>query len=139
MKAEGKTLHDKLDELFIAHGYHAEGQFSEKLPGSGGRETTAKLMSAFRTAPPASLGGVGLAKVRDYGEHEVRALPQNEREAALPEPDGNLLMFESGPAGDGGTAVKVAVRPSGTEPKIKFYTFANAPVPGDRPTGGHQK
>ena len=131
LKAEGKTLHDRLDELFAAHGYHAEGQFSEKLPGSGGRETTAKLMAAFRTAPPQSLGGVELARVRDYAEHEVRALPQNTREAALPEPDGNLLLFESGPAGAGGTAVKVAVRPSGTEPKIKFYTFADAPVPGD--------
>ena len=127
LKAEGKTLHDRLDELFVAHGYHAEGQFSEKLPGSGGRETTAKLMSAFRTAPPAGLGGVELAKVRDYGEHEVRSLPGNDREEALAEPDGNLLMFESGSAG---TAVKVAVRPSGTEPKIKFYTFASAPVPG---------
>ena len=127
LKGGGKTLHDRLDALFVAHGYHAEGQFSEKLPGSGGRETTAKLMAAFRTSPPATLGGVELASVRDYGEHEVRALPQNTREQALPEPDGNLLMFESGRAG---TAVKVAVRPSGTEPKIKFYTFASAPVPG---------
>ena len=126
LQGEGKTLHDRLDELFVAHGYHAEGQFSEKLPGSGGRETTAKLMTAFRTAPPTTLGGVELATVRDYGEHELRALPGNDREEALPEPDGNLLMFESGRAG---TAVKVAVRPSGTEPKIKFYTFASAPVP----------
>ena len=126
LKAEGKTLHDRLDALFVAHGYHAEGQFSEKLPGSGGRETTAKLMAAFRTSPPSVLGGVELKTVRDYGEHEVRTLPGNDREQALPEPDGNLLMFESGAAG---TSVKVAVRPSGTEPKIKFYTFAAAPVP----------
>ena len=131
LKAEGKTLHDRLDELFAQHGYFAEGQFSEKLPGSGGKALTAKLMTAFRTAPPASLGGVALSKVRDYGEHEVRRLPANERSDALPEPDGNLLMFESaGFAGTGGgKAVKVAVRPSGTEPKIKFYTFASAPVP----------
>ncbi|MFH5803373.1 phospho-sugar mutase [Alienimonas sp. DA493] len=126
LKAGGKTLHDRLDELFVAHGYHTEGQFSEKLPGSGGREITAKLMAAFRTDPPTTLGGIELAKVYDYADHEVRSLPTNERSEALPEPDGNLLIFQSD-AGSG-TAVRVAVRPSGTEPKIKFYTFATAPV-----------
>ena len=126
LKADGKTLHDRLDELFVEHGYHAEGQFSEKLPGSGGRETTAKLMAAFRTDPPTSLGGVELAKVLDFSEHEVRSLPGNERSDALPEPDGNLMIFQSDPGA--ATAVRVAVRPSGTEPKIKFYTFANGPV-----------
>ena len=133
LKAEGKTLHDRLDDLFVAHGYHAEGQFSEKLPGSGGRETTAKLMAAFRTAPPTALGGVELAKVRDFGEHEVRSLPSNEHTESLTEPDGNLLLFESGAAGK---TVKVAVRPSGTEPKIKFYTFASAPVPDEAGLAG---
>ncbi|QDT17746.1 phospho-sugar mutase [Alienimonas californiensis] len=126
LKSGGKTLHDRLDELFVAHGYHTEGQFSEKLPGSGGKEITAKLMKAFRSAPPTALGGVELAKVLDYADHEVRSLPGNERIDALPEPDGNLLIFQSD-AGSG-TAVRVAVRPSGTEPKIKFYTFATAPV-----------
>ena len=135
LKADGKTLHDRLDELFAQHGYFAEGQFSEKLPGSDGRAVTAKLMAAFRTAPPTELGGVPLAKVRDYGEHEVRSLPANDRIDALPEPDGNLLMFESGGVRSrgGGKTVKVAVRPSGTEPKIKFYTFASAPVTDDLP------
>ncbi|NNJ24565.1 phospho-sugar mutase [Alienimonas chondri] len=126
LKSGGKTLHDRLDELFIEHGYHAEGQFSEKLPGSGGRETTAKLMAAFRSDPPTSLGGIELAKVFDYEDHEVRSLPGNERTEALPEPDGNLMIFQSDPGGS--AAVRVAVRPSGTEPKIKFYTFANAAV-----------
>ena len=133
LKAEGQTLHDRLDRLFVKHGYHAEGQFSEKLPGSGGRETTAKLMAAFRASPPTALGGVELAKVLDFAEHEVRSLPSNERTDALPEPDGNLLIFQSDP---GGTAVRVAVRPSGTEPKIKFYTFATAPVPDAAGLGG---
>ena len=126
LKGADKTLHDRLDELFVEHGYHNESQFSEKLPGSGGREITAKLMTAFRTDPPRSLGGVELAKALDYEEHEVRSLPENERLDALPEPDGNLIIFQSDPGA--GAAVRVAVRPSGTEPKIKFYTFATAPV-----------
>ncbi|MEM9701775.1 MAG: phospho-sugar mutase [Planctomycetota bacterium] len=126
LKGSGKTLHDRLDELFIEHGYHTEGQVSERLPGSGGREITAKLMAAFRSSPPTALGGVALSKVNDYGEHEVRSLPANQRIEALPQPDGNLLIFEGG--SDTGPAVRVAVRPSGTEPKVKFYTFATAPV-----------
>ncbi len=130
LKGSDKTLHDRLDELFVEHGYHAEGQVSEKLPGSGGREITAKLMAAFRSDPPTTLGGIALSKVSDYEEHEVRALPGNDRIEALPEPDGNLMIFESrsSHAGGAGAAVRVAVRPSGTEPKMKFYTFAVAPV-----------
>jgi len=82
-------------------------------------------MAAFRESPPTILAGVPLARVRDYRRHEVRALPDNSRIEDLPKPSGNLLFFESTEAdGDFG----IAVRPSGTEPKIKFYFFARQPV-----------
>ena len=126
LKAEGKTLLDRLDALFVEHGYFTEGQRSEVLTGSAGRELTNRLMTAFRTDPPTELAGLKLAKVSDYGEHEVRTLPSNEHAESLAEPDGNVLIFKTAAGGE--KNVRVAVRPSGTEPKIKFYTFADAAV-----------
>ena len=81
------------------------------------------LMRALREAPPIELAGVTMVRVRDYARHEIRALPENRKTAALPAPDGNVLFFESA---DGDVHFSVAVRPSGTEPKIKFYGFARA-------------
>ena len=126
LKAEGKTLHDRLDELFAEHGYYLEGQRSETCPGPSGKQQIETIMSAFRSAPPAELAGVALAEVRDYRSHEVRGLPENLRTADLPEPSGDLLFLDSAP---GAFRCSIAVRPSGTEPKIKFYFFASADVP----------
>ncbi|QDT39446.1 phospho-sugar mutase [Stratiformator vulcanicus] len=126
LKEKGKTLLDRLDELFIAHGYHNEGQRSEVCPGPAGREQIKGLIKALRAKPPEELAGVTLASVRDYGTHEVRSLPGNAKSGDLPEPQGELLFFESAP---GEIEVKIAARPSGTEPKIKFYFFVKADVP----------
>ena len=126
LRAGGKTLLDRLDELYAEHGYFWEGQTSKVCPGASGAEQIAKICDAFRNAPPQDLAGVTLTSVRDFGQHEVRDLPANTKSADLPEPRGNVLMFEGG---KGDLTVRIAVRPSGTEPKIKFYLFAQHAVP----------
>jgi len=125
LKAEDKTLLDRLNDLSVEHGYFLEGQRSETCPGPSGRQQIEAIMAAFRTAPPAELAGVTLAEVRDYKRNEVRSLPDNQKMAELPEPTGDLMFLDSAP---GDFRCSIAVRPSGTEPKIKFYFFASADV-----------
>ncbi|MBL8851090.1 MAG: phospho-sugar mutase [Planctomycetaceae bacterium] len=120
LRRDGRTLLDRLDELYAEHGYYAESQVSQTCEGSEGSRQIARLMSAFRDAPPAELGDIPFALVHDYARHETRTVPGNEKIAELFKPSGDLLVFESMP---GNSQVRVAVRPSGTEPKIKFYLF----------------
>ncbi len=123
LRRSGKTLLDRLDELYSMHGYFLESQKSESCPGPRGRSQIERLMEAFTRTPPAALGGVELARVRDYCTHEIRRLPENRQAASLPAPQGDMLIFESAPSD---CEVVLAVRPSGTEPKIKFYFFARS-------------
>jgi phosphoglucomutase/phosphomannomutase len=99
---------------------------SQVCEGPRGKEQFEQLMRAFRTQPPVELAGIKLVRVRDYGMHEIRQLPQNKRVGDLPEPRSDLVFFESASAD---REVLLAVRPSGTEPKIKFYLFARAVCP----------
>ena len=123
LKRQKKTLLDRLDELFVLHGYFCEAQRSETCQGPKGKAMIERLMEAFTNDPPRSLAGVELARVRDYHKHEIRSLPANERVAELADPKGDLLIFESAPSDE---TISFAARPSGTEPKIKFYFFLRA-------------
>ncbi len=129
LQQDGKSLLDRLDELYAELGFFLEGQKSQVCTGSSGKAQIDALMQAFRTSPPTELGGIQLATVKDYGQHEVRSLPGNQKSEELPAPSGNLLFFTS-VAGE--RSVRIAVRPSGTEPKIKFYMFVSSQV-GDKP------
>ena len=127
LRAEGKTLLDRLDELYAEQGaYYWEGQISHACKGSTGKEQMLAFLNAFRKTPPENWGEGRLTKVRDYakGVNEIRELPSNQKIADLPEPVGNLLIFK---AEGGDCQFKIAVRPSGTEPKIKFYLFTQSP------------
>lgn len=126
LRQQGKTLLDRLDELYAEHGYYFESQKSETCKGPQGRALIGKLLETFATKPPQSLAGIELARVRDYARHEIRSLPDNRRIADLPEPQGDLVIFESK---KGDCEITFAARPSGTEPKIKIYFFAHAPCP----------
>jgi phosphoglucomutase/phosphomannomutase len=130
LKRQNKTLLDRLDELFETHGYFLEAQRSETCQGPKGKAMIERLMEAFTNDPPRSLAGAELARVRDYHKHEIRSLPANERADDLVGPSGDLLIFESAPSD---CAISFAARPSGTEPKIKFYFFLRgrcaAPAP----------
>jgi phosphoglucomutase/phosphomannomutase len=126
LRAFGKSPLDRLDELFVEHGYYLETQKSEAAKGAQGQALIEKLMKSFREQPPAELGGVRFARALDYGRKEIRSLPGNSRVSDLVTTGGNLVVFESAP---GECEIQVAARPSGTEPKIKFYFFARSAVP----------
>ena len=116
LKVEGKTLHQRLDELFLQHGCHSESQISVQMPGEQGMDAMKKLMAAFQTNPPAMLAGMKVARVRDYS-HNTVVVPGGES-AVLGGPEGDLVILDLEAQGN-----YVAVRPSGTEPKVKFYMF----------------
>ena len=88
-------------------------------------------MTALRQHPPAELGQHAWQQVKDYLAHETRSLPDNCHDRPLPKPTSDLLIFEThGEDSQDGIAITLAVRPSGTEPKIKFYGFARQTRPG---------
>jgi phosphomannomutase len=119
-KARGQTLHEKLDALFWQHGCHAERTVSKTMPGSEGMARMQGLMSRLRSGPPRSLAGLAVRQVRDY--EEQAAISADGSRQALSGPRGDLVILDL--AADGNYA---AVRPSGTEPKVKFYLFAYEP------------
>ena len=125
LKRQGKTLLDQMGDLYARHGYFLEETLSTECPGPTGQARIQQIMEAFRKQPPAVVGGCVWASVRDYRQHEIRSLPSNRVVEQLPAPSGNLLIF-NGQCRD--CKVTVAMRPSGTEPKIKFYYFINATV-----------
>lgn len=119
-KAEGLTLHQKLESLFRRFGCHVEGAFSVIMPGSEGMARMKELMARFRQEPPEVLDGLPVARLRDYLTNTVRESHGDCRR--LPGPTGDMVMLDLAAEGN-----YVAVRPSGTEPKIKFYLFAFEP------------
>ena len=122
LQLRGQTLVDRLDELYLRHGYYHETQFVQVCPGPQGSDEITRMMRALREHAPGKLGSIVFDTARDYQRHEVRSLPSNTFQEQLPHPSGDLLILE----GRSGTcSVTLAGRPSGTEPKIKFYLFAN--------------
>ena len=119
-KASGLSLHEKLDELFREHGCHRETQVSAKMPGSEGMDRMRALMQQFRAEPPGFLGGIKVARLRDYLNQTVT--PIGGEPAPLAGPRGDVVILDLESEGN-----YVAVRPSGTEPKVKFYIFAYDP------------
>jgi phosphoglucomutase/phosphomannomutase len=133
-KAAGRSIHQRLDDLFIAHGCHLERQVSLTLPGAAGMGRMREIMAALRQAPPAALGGLEVVRIRDYGTLTT-GRPGGSLHPFAGNP-GDLVMFDLAGLPEAGKEVEgrfpalgncVAARPSGTEPKIKFYLFAVAP------------
>ena len=114
-KSRGMTLYDGLMELWEKFGYYHEVQKSVYLEGKEGMERIKAIMEDFRTNPPVDVGGVGVTVVKDYKElkayyvHEGKVSPIPMSQAS------NVLRYT---LADGSW---FALRPSGTEPKIKFY------------------
>ena len=108
-RSQGKSLLEHLDELYKEFGYFEDRAISQNFPGASGSETMKAMMSSMRANPPKTLGGEKVIKVRD-----CMADPNL--------PKSNVLQFylESGTI--------VSARPSGTEPKIKFYINSMIPA-----------
>jgi phosphoglucomutase/phosphomannomutase len=124
LKAAGKTLHDQLDALYWQYGYHFEKQFSLTMPGSQGMRDMLTIMGRFRENPPTILGGMAVREVRDYQSLTKLTAAADGWSAptAFEGNAGDMVIVELAANGN-----FIAVRPSGTEPKIKFYTFAYEP------------
>lgn len=120
-KAAGQTLHEKLDSLFRRYGYHAEHAFSVTMPGAEGMDRMMAVMARFRQEPPRTLAGLKTVQMRDYQEGVICSVDGGSR--PLDGPTGDLVMLDLEAEGN-----YVAVRPSGTEPKVKFYMFAFEPA-----------
>jgi phosphoglucomutase/phosphomannomutase len=124
LKDAGQTLHEKLDALFWQHGAHAERTISVLMPGSEGMFRMQEVMTAFRENPPAEIGGDRVAQIRDYERQALISCATGSARAPKPliGPKGDLIFLDLATEGN-----YVACRPSGTEPKIKFYLFAFTP------------
>lgn len=120
LKSEGQTLHEKLDALFWQHGVHAERTVSVMMPGSEGMDRMKELMKQFRMNPPAELAGSAVRQRRDYLNQVV--VQADSSSAPLAGPYGDLVILDLALDGN-----YVAIRPSGTEPKIKLYMFTYEP------------
>jgi len=124
VKDRKQTVLEYLDDLYIDVGHYDERHINKFYEGREGVGKIDSLMAAFRSRPPRELGGLTLAEVYDYKMHEIRSLNGDAVPRPLPEPSGDLLIFHADRPG-----ARFAVRPSGTEPKIKFYLFVRTDVP----------
>lgn len=118
LKAKKQSMHEYLDQLLIRHGCHQEDLLNVQMEGSEGMTLMKNLMAAFRSAPPKLLGGMQVAAVRDYEALTVNRLGSGME--SLKAPKGNMVILDLAEPGN-----YVAVRPSGTEPKVKFYFFTS--------------
>ena len=117
LKLEGKTILDALDALYEKFGYYLAYVQSIELTGADAMEKAAKMMSDLRQCVPQTIGGAAVTGVRDYKTGVATDLLTGEKsEISLPK--SNVLEFLLGEQGS------VIARPSGTEPKVKFYYTA---------------
>lgn len=119
--SQGKTLYGLLKEIYVQYGFYYETLMSLTKKGKSGAEEIRAMMAQYRQNPPRSLGGVEVSVLKDYlTSTETRLADGSTLGIDLPKSD-VLQFFLS----DGS---KITVRPSGTEPKIKFYFGAKAPL-----------
>lgn len=113
-KEQGKTFFDILLDIYLEYGFFKEELISITKQGKQGAEEIQNMMLAFRENPPKTLIGLEVVRIKDY-QKQLDIDLKNNTEKDLDFPKSNVLQFflEDGS--------KVSVRPSGTEPKIKFY------------------
>ena len=109
-KSQDMTLYELLKEMYVRYGFFREALVSVIRKGKEGQEEIAKMMSDYRSDPPRSLGGSPIVVIKDYLNGEALDLT-NGSKTPIDMERSNVLQF---------TTV-VSIRPSGTEPKIKFY------------------
>lgn len=119
LKNQGKTILDALNELYTSYGYYLAYVQSVELAGADAMEKAARMMSDLRQNTPKTIGGVKVTAVRDYlSRIATNLVDKTQKEIHLPK--SNVLEFVMGDAGS------LIARPSGTEPKVKFYYTAVA-------------
>ncbi|MEO7121052.1 MAG: phospho-sugar mutase [Ginsengibacter sp.] len=117
-KNNGQTLYNKLIELYVKYGFFKEDLISITKKGMNGSKEISDMMQGYRDNPPKEIAGSAVVELYDYEKQEKKNLKTNEVEK-IELPKSNVLQFVTE---DGS---KISARPSGTEPKIKFYFSVN--------------
>ena len=117
-KAKGRSLFDKLIELYVQYGFYYENLISITKKGMNGQAEIAKMMEDYRQSPPALIDGEAVTTLLDY-ELQVGKNLETGETWKINLPKSNVLQFITA------NGTKISARPSGTEPKIKFYFSVN--------------
>lgn len=128
-RSKGISLLDHLNDMYKEYGYFEDRSISQYFPGASGKTVMDGIMTKLRTEGLKSLGGKTVLKIRDIGTQVEFDPADAGKKTPLPFPKSNVLQFFL----DGGTIV--SARPSGTEPKIKFYINSCTPVAGGSDAG----
>jgi len=117
-KEKGRSLYEKMIDLYVQYGFYKEHLISITKKGMDGQQQIAAMMESYRNNPPKMINGSSVVKLLDY-ELRKGINPQTGEEWAIDLPKSNVLQFilEDGSS--------ISARPSGTEPKIKFYFSVN--------------
>jgi phosphoglucomutase len=118
---KGKTVYELLPEIYNEFGFYKEHLISVVRKGKAGAEEIQAMMDNFRSTPPTALAGSEVCMIKDYAESVSKNVTNNTEEV-IDLPKSNVIQFFT-KDGD-----KITVRPSGTEPKIKFYFSVKAPL-----------
>ncbi|MBQ8948270.1 MAG: phospho-sugar mutase, partial [Prevotella sp.] len=119
-KDNGRTLYDLLMDIYAEYGFSKETTINVVKPGKTGADEIKQMMVDFRNNPPKELGGSKICLWKDYQTLEATKADGTKEKLNMPTTSNVLQWF----CEDG---TKVSVRPSGTEPKIKFYTEVKDP------------
>ncbi len=119
-RSHGKSVLDRLKEIWQEFGYFEELLISRYLKGEKGKAQMEEMMSSMRNSPPAEFGAIPLSLMKDYKTGETSNLETGKKVKDISLPSSNVLQFL---LKDGSM---VTIRPSGTEPKIKFYASCKA-------------
>lgn len=113
-KDHGKTLYDILMDIYMEYGYSHEYTINVERPGKSGADEIQQMMKNFRSNPPKELGGSIIDVYKDFQSLEITKADGSKEKMDMPDTSNVLQWFCT-------DITKVSVRPSGTEPKIKFY------------------
>jgi phosphoglucomutase len=123
-KNKGNSLYDKLIELYVQYGLYKESLISITKKGMNGQKEIAEMMEQYRKNPPGTINGSKVVQLLDYELRLGKNLLSGQSwEIALPESNVLQFLLEDGS--------KISARPSGTEPKIKFYFSVHSPLDSD--------
>ena len=120
-KDQGRTLYQEMVRMYADHGLYLENLISLTKKGMRGAEEIQEMMAGLRANPPASIAGLPVVEIRDYQTGQIHDL-RTQATSATGLESSNVLQFilEDGS--------KISARPSGTEPKIKFYFSVRQPL-----------
>jgi len=121
-KNKGKSLFDKMIALYMQYGFYYEHLISITKKGMNGQQEIAAMMEGYRKQPPTEIAGMKVVTLLDY-QLQLSTDLQTGTQTKIQLPKSNVLQFLT----EDGT--KISARPSGTEPKIKFYFSVNTVLP----------